>query len=236
MKSKLLFIYLFTLTYYSSYAQESVSVMPKSNKTSQHFGLTFSGGKDIFGTSISWNRAHTVTKSQKLKLGYGLRYTLMSGKELNFTTAPAKKAADNKTVDTLFMFETFSMSFNVLLSIEYQFSKKLSAGFNIDALGFGFGPSCKNEFISSANNGNYPTKTNARPTSANVLLVGNNDIGQLKSEFYLNYQINQKFGMRLGYDFTFTEYTTSETLVDNNDRFRYKASMLFLGMTFNPFK
>jgi hypothetical protein len=234
MNLKPLIICLFTLQSYNAFSQ--ISVAPKNNKPSQYFGFTVSGGKDILGTSLTWNRAHSVTKSKKLKLGYGLRYSLASGKELNFTTAPAKKAADNKTVDTLFMFETFSMSFNVLLSIEYQLSKKLSAGFNIDALGFGFGPSCKNEFISSANNGNYPTKTNARPTSANVLLVGNNDIGQLKSEFYLKYQINQKFGVRLGYDFTFTEYTTSEKLVDNNDRFRYKASMLFLGVTFNPFK
>jgi hypothetical protein len=119
---------------------------------------------------------------------------------------------------------------NALINIQYNLSSKLAVGFNIDAIGVGFGSSTKGTFITSESK-SYAGPQDASPTSLNVLLVGNNDIGQLKSEFYLDYLISQKLGLRAGADLTFSEYTTKSKLAQNNDRFRYKAGLIFLGLS-----
>ncbi|HEX6224292.1 MAG TPA: hypothetical protein VFZ52_07775, partial [Chryseolinea sp.] len=74
----------------------------------------------------------------------------------------------------------------------------------------------------------------------NLLLTSDNDIGSLNSEFYLRYKFNSKLSLRAGYAFVFSEYRTHTSLSFDegrivNDRFRYKAAMAFVGVTFKPF-
>lgn len=127
------------------------------------------------------------------------------------------------------------MGLSAGIHIQYQFGPQLKAVFNIDALGAGFGSSGNATFISSDNAGEYPVQVSAKPTSYNVLLGGDNDIGQIKSEFFLAYAVRSNLWLRGGMDMTFSEYTSEQKLNNNNDRFRYKAVLFFLGVSFNPF-
>jgi hypothetical protein len=216
-----------------SYAQAQQFQIPKVDHT---FDVAVGLGSDrIYSGALSWNRTHGLFQPRKLRLGYGLRYSAFGGSGLDYITAPAKLTSDNKTIDTLNVASPLTMGLSATLHIQYIFIPRLKAGFNIDALGVGFGPSRNAKFISSDNTGEYPTTLSAKPTSFNVLLGGDNDIGQLRSEFYLAYAFSQKFWLRGGLEMTFSEYTTGQKLTHNNDRFRNKAMLFFLGASFNPF-
>jgi hypothetical protein len=59
----------------------------------------------------------------------------------------------------------------------------------------------------------------------------------LNSEYFALYNFNKKWGAKLGFQFLFTEYTTSSkiqttTSGDKNDRFRNKSSEISLGATY----
>lgn len=189
-------------------------------------------GASVYSASLGATRTHGLLKSNKLRLGYGLRFSGMYGNDLNYTTAPAKLIAEDK-VDTFFIGEPISLGLNAVIHIGYQFTPKLYAGFNIDAVGLGFGATNKGRSLPRDPASTAPVSVLARPTSYNVLLVGDNDIGYLKSEFTVGYSISESLMIRAGYDFTFSEYTTQVKLDDANDRFRYKASMFFLGVSYN---
>lgn len=71
-----------------------------------------------------------------------------------------------------------------------------------------------------------------RPTTLNLLLVGDNDIGSLNSNFSLRYLVHEKWQVQAGYQFLFTEFTTKAVLANDNDRFRRKSGLLMLGVQY----
>jgi len=75
-----------------------------------------------------------------------------------------------------------------------------------------------------------------KPTTLNLLLTSDNDIGTLNSEFFARYWIKPAWAIKAGYTFLFTEFTTNRELTFNNDRFRNKAGMFMVGITYAPFK
>ncbi|MCC5917349.1 MAG: hypothetical protein JJU02_08470 [Cryomorphaceae bacterium] len=208
---------------------------PEVPKIQNGFDLAIGMGDGIYSGALMWQRTHGISGSNKWRLGYGVRFSGFTGSNLTYITAPANLTSDDATIDTLGVNDPLSMGFNAVIVIEYQFSSKLKAGFNIDALGLGFGRQSASTFISSDNDGSFTVANDASPTSFNLLLVGDNDIGQLKSEFYVGYAVSDRFWIRGGLDMTFSEYTTENTLAHNNDRFRFKAMMFFLGLTYAPF-
>lgn len=113
--------------------------------------------------------------------------------------------------------------------MQYSFSPKFEVGFNIDALGFSFGRE-QNANKAGAN------VAKASPISENVLLVGNNDIGSLNSEFYARYWISPKFAIRGVLSYLFSEYTTAVKLADNNNRYRSTPMLGFIAFTFSPYR
>ena len=58
----------------------------------------------------------------------------------------------------------------------------------------------------------------------------------LNSELYFRYWFNQKWAIRAGATFLFTEYTTDKKLRLDNDRWRNKSLMGLVGITFSPFR
>ena len=115
-----------------------------------------------------------------------------------------------------------------------RFAKKVEVGFNIDVLGIGFGSKTEGEFVSTENDEFNGTQT-AKPTSISLLLGGDNDRGMLNSEIYVGYWITEKLNARVGLNYLFTEYTTSEKLAQDNDRFRNKTGMPFIAIGFSPY-
>jgi hypothetical protein len=213
----------------SLFSQESEIPKIKSN-----FDVAVGTGKEYFSGALSWNRTHGLGSSNKFRLGYGVRISSLSGKNIVYTSAPANLAADLTKVDTLNIEKSGTVGLNAVINIQYQLSSKFLLGFNIDAIGVGLGSETTGNFISSDNNGKFPAvQQKLTPTGTNVLLVGNNDIGQLKSEIFIGYDFSEKIGARLGLDLTFSEYKTATKLTNDNDRFRNKANLLFLAVSYN---
>ena len=80
------------------------------------------------------------------------------------------------------------------------------------------------------------TTQTAAPTSFDLLLVSDNDIGALNSELYFRYWFKPKWAIKAGASFAFTEYTTENKLRLENDRWRNKSLMGMIGITFSPFR
>jgi hypothetical protein len=211
---------------------QSADLPKKDSNIDLALGL---GENSSFSYALSWNTNYGLFSSNKFRLGYGLRFSGFTGSELNYITAPADLTGDDATIDTLLVNSPHTMGLSALVNLQYQFNSKFKLGFNIDVIGLGFGSTDNSTFISSENTGQFPQTLEASPTSFNLLLVGDNDIGQLKSEFYLAYALSEKTWLRGGMDMTFTEYTTSQELTNSNDRFRYKPVLVFLAISYNPF-
>lgn len=205
-------------------------------RTSSYFDVALGVGDGIYSGAVSWNRTHGISRSNKLRLGYGVRFSSFGGSDLTYITAPANLTAQDGTIDTLQVASAATLALNTVINIQYQFSPRLLAGFDIDAFGFGFGPSRQATFVTTPDPGTFNENQTARPTPFNLLLGFDNDIGQIKSGFYIKYQIAEQWGIRGGMDMSFSEYTTEEKLTNDNDRFRYKAMLFFAGVSFNPFK
>mgnify|MGYP000592346363 CR=1 FL=1 len=228
---KSIFTSLAILLSLSLFAQEEKEpVVLSKSETALDGAFAIGGG--VYSGALGVYRTHGLLKNKRLRVGYGLRLSGFMGSDLNYITAPAKLTADPAKIDTFNIGEPISAGLNASIHLGYFVTPKLMLGFNIDAVGIGFGATNIGTFISSDNNGNYPGSMRARPTAYNVLLVGDNDIGHLKSEFVIAYNVSDKLRIRAGGDFTFSEYTTVSTLTNNNDRFRYKAMMGFVGLSY----
>lgn len=193
------------------------------------------GENSSFSYAFSWNTSYGMFSSNKFRLGYGIRFSGFTGSDLNYITAPADLTGEDATIDTLLVNSPHSMGLSALINLQYQFSSKFKLGFNIDVIGVGFGSTDNSTFISSENTGQYPQTLESSPSSFNLLLGGDNDQGQIKSEFYISYALSEKTWLRGGMDMTFSEYTTVQELTNANDRFRYKPVMVFLAVSYNPF-
>jgi len=221
----------------------------QSYKEKNLFGLSVNAGPGSFASALSWTHNHAVGKKQRFNIGYGLRFTNFIGSDLDYTTAPAKYTSGKSSIAALFSenipanidtvsfakSQTYFLNAGIYLSyLLPYFKNRLEIGVNIDAIGFTFG---------SRQNAVYKNNTvTAKPTSLNLLLISDSDQGSLNSEWYVSYWVTPKLAVKLGYEFLFSEYTTDTkiqqlpTLNEANDRFRFKSSMIMLGVSFAPFR
>ena len=231
---------------YSSFSQNEGSEK-KGYKFNNNFDLALSGSSNQYMGVLSWVHFHAVTKKKRFKVGYGIRFNTQSGKDLYYETAPAKltsKRSDPgvlfseifyENIDTFYVSKAQHNSLNLSINLQYTIKEKLDIGFNIDAVGFTFGGKTTGKYVAyqSADNNSIQT---AAPTSFNALLISDNDIGMLNSELYARYWIKEKWAIKIGASFLFTEYTTENKLRLENDRWRNKSLMGMLGITYSPFR
>lgn len=248
MKTKYWITGLALLIASAAFSQETATTPAKGYKYNNNFDAAFAAGNQEFSTALSWVHFHGVGKKQKFKIGYGVRYTGYTGKNKNYITAPAKLTSGQTGPQVLFTdinaanYDTINFAnsqhnaINLSINLQYSFTSKFELGFNIDAVGFTFGGSQTGKFISSANTPAFDVPQTAKPTTLNALLISDNDIGSLNSELYARYWITNKLAIRAGLSFLFTEYTTNNKLVQNNDRWRYKSLTPMLGITYSPFR
>lgn len=248
--NKILLILFLTGCPLLTYAQSSEA---KRYRDQHYFDLAVAGAGERFSTALSWSHLHGIgKKKQKLQIGYGLRFTTFVAGNKYYTTAPAEYTSDvqglgtifsetiEENIDTITTATALTFSLNLALYIQYVLTPKIDVGCNIDVIGFSFGPSKTFNVISSIYDAGQAPVQRASPTAFNLLLTSDNDIGSLNSEFYARYKFNSKFSVRIGYAFLFSEYETDNSLSFDegrivNDRYRYKASMAFVGVTFKPF-
>lgn len=184
-----------------------------------------------------------IGKAQRFSLGWGARFTTYFASNQYYATAPAELTSES-TSPLIFFTEVIEANMdsfriasprvyacNLSIDMRYQLGKKLAIGFSIDAIGFSVGPKKTGTHINGA-----PTGTNgARPSPFNLLLISDNDRGSLNSELYAAYPLNNKIGIKAGWQFLFTEYTTDtnvQTEPKENDRFRRKSLLFTVGIVF----
>jgi hypothetical protein len=224
--------YIFLAMFALSISGIAIAQKKDNPKTQQladlSFGFGDKQGSIVAGYFYNWN----LGKGKKFFIGTGARFNTFYGTKVNFTSAPSSLAGDKLKEDTLLAPKPSAFSMNILINLGYNITPKLQAGFNIDLIGASFGPEGSPTFISNG----VSTATKAKPAGFNVLLVGNNDRGSLNSEFYARYKITDKFGVKLAYQYFFTELVTTtkvQTLPEANDRFRNKAGLINIGFSYH---
>jgi hypothetical protein len=216
-------------------------------RNNNNYDASFFANAKQLGSAFSWVHLHSVTKKNKFKIGYGLRFTNQFGNGLNYTTAPAKLTSKqtgpqvlfteiyNDNIDTVFVSRAQHNLLNLSINLQYNFSENLEIGFNIDAIGFAFGKEVLGNYL-AYQAPQTPNLQLAKPTVLNLLLISDNDIGGLNSELYVRYWFTKKLALKAGATFLFTEYTTSHKLRLDNNRWRNKSLMALVGVTYNPFR
>jgi hypothetical protein len=215
----------------------------KTNNKVQLLDLSGSIGSSQGSIAASYIHNWHLGKKQNFSIGAGARFTSYFGSNQYFVTAPAKitsgstgpgvlfKETIQANLDSLLVASPSMNSLNLSINLGYRITPKLSAGFNIDAIGFSFGGEKAAKYV----NGTTIVNTTAKPTGFNALLISDNDLGTLNSELFATYSFNKKWSAKLGYQFLFTEYTTAtkvQQLPEPNDRFRNKASALVIGVRY----
>jgi hypothetical protein len=210
------------------------------NKTSS---INLALGDQEGSLSILMYHTFGSSKTNRFHVGVGLRYTGYLGLNRYFITAPAELTSEStsptiifknnitKNIDSLIVKTAFAHSLNAAVNFDYRLHKKIHIGFNIDLFGFSLGNTSAGNYI----NGVQGKNTTATPSGFNLLLVSDNDVGSLNSEFYGTYSINHKWGVKLAAQFLFVEYTTAikvQTMPKENDRFRYKSFLPSIGITY----
>ncbi len=238
MNKSLIIIFLISLSA-QLYGQKSSSVDKSAS-------FTAAVGSNEFSTALAYQHLWKLGKKEKFGIGAGVRLTNYFGTNKYYTTAPAKLTsgktgpsvlfADDilQNIDSVLFKQSQVNALNLSINFDYNIYKKITIGFNIDAVGFSFGGKQNGSYL--GNNGIGATTT-AQPTSFNLLLISDNDLGSLNSEFFAQYKFNKKWGAKIGFQFLFTEYKTAtqvQTTPDGqkNDRFRYKSSGISFGLTY----
>ncbi|GLU52582.1 hypothetical protein [Dyadobacter frigoris] len=243
MKTKVIALICFLITACTLKAQQT-----KNPNINQFVDLAGTIGKSQGTGALSYVYNWRIGKKRKIEAGLGARLTSVAGTKLTYTTAgPARLTrtfttpfviffAGQKTEnwDTLTVQRPFVNALNVTINLGYNFTPKLSAGFNIDLIGASFGRKSSSIFKT---NGEMSTDPVSKPTTFNLLLTGDHDQGSLNSEFFIKYMLGDKWGVRAIYQFLFTEYTAGsvkQTAPDGTviDRFRNKANNFGLGVSY----
>lgn len=231
----------------STLAQAQDAEEKRGYKYYNNFDLALSTVGKQSAVALYWAKFHPLTKKKRFKVGYGVRFTSQFGKDLYYTTAPAS-LTNGKTgpgvlfakdipanIDTLYVPSSQHNAFNISIHLQYTIKEKLDIGFNIDAIGVGFGANTSGKYIGYQSSQNESMQS-ASPTRLNVLLVDANDRGMLNSELYLRYWFQQKWAVKIGIAHLFTEYTTDQKLRLDNDRWRDIATLGMVGITYSPFR
>lgn len=219
-------------------------------KTNSFYDVSIASNGNQFAGAIAWNHLHGVGKNKKFSVGYGLRFTSGFGGKTDFITAPAKLTSGSTgpgvlfneiipaNLDTLSFGSYQANTLNAAIYLNYAFSSKWEVEFNIDAVGFTFGAAQTADYNSSKRllSPNNSVKQEAKLTGFNALLISDNDLGTLNSEILVKYWFKQNWAIKAGGSFLFTEYTTSNPLFLNNDRFRNKAFLPMIGIVYTPQK
>lgn len=199
---------------------------------------------DTEGTlALSFNYDKGLGKKKKIIIGFGGRFTAYLGKNQYYETAPAKLTSGSTGLGVIFKdniaanMDTFLIknsqvnALNLFVTLGYNLSEKFMVRFNIDAIGFSVGKNTNGNYI----NGAQGLIESSRPTSFNILLTSDNDRGSLNSEFFARYLLNDKWAIKGGIQFHFTEYTTDtevQQFPESNDRFRNKSLLFSAGISY----
>jgi len=206
--------------------------------------LGLSAAKDHFTVATGYSWLYGFGKKQRFQAGLGVRYSGTWVNNGRYTTSPAKLTSGKEgpqvlfsddtpeTIDTMYASGQFNM-LNLAIYLQYQINPKLEVGFNIDAIGFSVGPKKTGDFASVQSDNIGLENVGVKPYPFNALLVSDNDFGSLNSEIYLRYHFNEKWSLKAGGTFIFSEYQTDSKIAFDNNRFRNKSLQGLIGIAYH---
>jgi hypothetical protein len=237
---RLRYIFLLSVLVCSPSYQIIAQPLPATTKFAD---LNLAVGDNEGSLAFSLNYDKGLGKSGKIVVGLGARFTTYLGKNQYYITAPAQLTSGSTgpgvlfkenieaNVDTLLIKTSQVNSLNLVLTVGYNLSERFMLRFNIDAIGFSFGKNVKGNYI----NGAQGSMASSRVTAFNLLLISDNDKGSLNSELFARYLLTNKWAIKGGLQFLFTEFTTDlkvQQFPEPNDRFRNKSFMFTAGVSY----
>lgn len=250
---KKLLIALLTLFSIQSYAQSPVSTRLSSG---YEVGMAYS--IDNYNPSLGYYQLINIGQRKLVALGWTARLGAFYGDNINYYTAPARLTRNetgfgalsapliNNNIDTL-RFDLATMT-SLSLGIRLQFNLgKVELGGSADLFGLTLGRRRTARYQSST--GRFATSDSisapfqgadafqrARPSYLNLRLLGDNDRGTLSTEVYARFHVGQRLAIKAGYQWLTSEYTVqNRDIIADNNRFRNRAGMAYLGLTFPIF-
>ena len=211
MKKTILFLLMVmpVLTFAQTNASENdpTDGEPFVKRTTLEGGIMLSTNGDLTTVSLNGMQYWGLGRhNRKFKFGGGLRLNSNFGNDnLEYITAPGDLTGDEANIDTAYFEGTQVMAANLFLALRYDVTERWGAEFNIDLVGFSFGG--EKDGTLEYNDGNKLTDLQATPTAGNVLLIGDNDIGNLNSEFLITYRYKSNWRFKAGAVFQFNEYS-----------------------------
>jgi hypothetical protein len=195
---------------------------------SQTLDLAGGLGSNRFTGAFSWNGSVGFL-DERLRVGLGARFASFFGSgAIPYTTADASLIRENK-VNTLTVPDPQAHSLNAFFVISLRVVAGLELGFDIDLVGFSFGPSLTGSY--AATGPQFEGAQRASVSGFNVFLGGKPDQGQLDSEFYLAYWLTETWAVRAGLSHFATGYTTDAKLDNGADRYRASQNLGFLALS-----
>ena len=254
MKKYLLFFLPFLTL--PAFAQKPVSSRVQSGADA---GFAFT--KDNYVPSFTYFQLLNIGNRRLLSVGWTARLAKFHGDNLNFYTAPARltrgatgfealgPALKLTNIDTVRFDYVTNTSINFGVRAEVHLGP-VDLGGSADILGLAFSKSRIGRVISSS--GSFRAKGTSedsaavffrgknqsqrmRATGINLRLLGDNDYGNLATEVYARFHINPRLAIKGGYQWQTAEmYFRDISPVDGNKRYRHRAGMPFVAVTF-PF-
>ena len=241
----------------------SLAQSPVSTRISSGLDVGAGFRREQISPSLSYYQLLSVTREKFLSVGWMATFRTFYAGDVNYLTAPARLSREKTgfsalgapliagNLDTLSLASASGTSLNLGVRAEIHF-KFLDIGASADILGITLGRKRIGQYRSSTGyvlgkssagadstvrfaGGNV--NQTARPTVANLQLLGDNAIGTLATEVYVRARVNQRYGIKVGYQWLLTEYTASVTnSVDGNNRFRSRSGLTYVAVTIPFFK
>ncbi|MGF7215177.1 hypothetical protein GGR92_001317 [Spirosoma lacussanchae] len=255
---KTVFAGLFFLLSVQSFAQSPVAA-----RLSSGYDLGMAYSKDHYNPSLAYYQLINIGERKLFALGWTLRLGAFYGDNLNYYTAPARLTREKtgfealgaplvvRNVDTVRYDYITATSLNVGIRAQVNLGR-VTLGASADVLGLTLGrwrtgryrsstgqftiqsasgSDSANVFFQGAN-----TFQRSYPSRVNLRLLGDNDIGTLSTEVYARINVSQRLGVKLGYQWLTTEATVqNRDVIADNNRFRHRAGMPYLALTFPIF-
>ncbi len=243
------------LTFFSvhCFAQSPVATRLRSG-----FDVGMAYSTNRYNPSIAHYQLINVGERKLFSFGWTMRLGAFYGDNINYYTAPARLTRGkaglsalsgpliNANIDTV-RFDYVTMT-SLSAGVRAQLNLgRVEVGASADLLGLTLGRRRTARYRSSA--GAFEVDSaitkpfagadvfqRAYPSRLNLRLLGDNDRGTLSTEVYARVHISQRLALKIGYQWLTTEVkVNNRDVVADNNRFRNRAGMAYLALTFPTF-
>ncbi|MFC5411632.1 hypothetical protein ACFPMF_20085 [Larkinella bovis] len=238
------------------------SQTPTSKRLSSGIDIGAGFKKDYLVPSFTYYELLNLDANQTFSIGWTVRVGAFYAKNLDYITAPARLTREKTgfaalsaplvedNLDTMRFSRVSATSANLGVRAQIRLGP-VELGASADVIGFGFGKNRRGIYHSSTGMfmgadtagkevklsfSDHPTQY-AQPKRINTRLLGDNDQGALATEVYVRLLVMRRLGVRVSYQWITTEmHASNENIVTENQRFRNRASMVYVGLSFPFFK